>query len=65
MPCWRNKGRNAEWHEEEHRGGSLGCRSDRPPEGKATKILHLSRLNATSIALDLPPNVDRGNEERY
>lgn len=62
MPCWRRKGRNAEWHEEEHRRErSLERRSDRRLEGKVTKN---QRLNASSIALDLPPNV-AGNEERY
>ena len=61
MPCWRYKGRNAEWHEGDHPGSSLERRSDRPLEGKVTKIL---RLNASSIALDLHPSV-RGNEERY
>ena len=61
MPCWRYKGRNAEWHEEEHRWRSLENRSDRPLVGKVTKIL---RLNACSIVLDLPPSVV-GNEGRY
>lgn len=65
MPCWRDKSRNAVWHEEEHPGNSLERQSDRPLEGKVTKILRLNRLNASSIALDLPPNVDGGNEERY
>ena len=65
MPCWRDKSRNAEWNEEEHPGSRLESRSDRPLEGKATKILRLNRLNASSIALDLPPNVDGRKEERY
>ena len=65
MPCRRDKNRNAEWHEEGHRGNRLELRSDRPPEEKAMKILRLNRLNASSIALDLTPNVDWGKEERY
>ena len=62
---WRDKSRNAEWHEKEHRWSSLERRSDRPLEGKAAKILRLNRLNASSTALDLPPSVGGGNEERY
>ena len=62
MPCWRYKGRNAEWHEEEHRReSSLERLSDLRLEGKVTKNL---RLNASSIALGLPLNVEE-NEERY